>query len=140
MINIKKYIQYALLTVVATMSFAVATPMASTAVAACPERAFFTFPVWYKGLTVDDNCNISEFKLNDVWIIVMNGVEILIQVVAYVASGFVLWGGFKYIKSEGDPGKISEAKEAILQAVIGLVIALASVAIVEFIQARIIQS
>jgi len=41
------------------------------------------------------------------------------------------------MKSEGDPGKISESKAAILNAIFGLSIALASVAIVQFISGRI---
>lgn len=136
--NIKKYFQYALLTLVTTMSFAVATPTVDTAGAACQKRVL-TFPTWYDGV-VDSSCNVKLNKLNDFWVIVLNLVEILLQVVAYVSAGFIVWGGFKYIKSEGDPGKISESKMAIINAVIGLVIALASVAIVDFVQGNIIQS
>ena len=58
--------------------------------------------------------------------------------VAYAAVGFIIWGGFKYTKSQGDPGKLNEAKGAITNALIGLGIALGSVAIVEFIQSRIL--
>ena len=136
--KIKKSLQYALLTLVAMLSFSVATPVASTASAACKEKVF-TFPTWYAGV-VDGKCNIKITQLNDFWVIVLNFVEILLQIVAYVAAGFLVWGGFKYIKSEGDPGKISEAKMAILNSIIGLVIALASVAIVDFVQGGIIQS
>lgn len=69
----------------------------------------------------------------DFLIIPLNIVNILIQAVAYAALGYIIWAGFKYMKSQGDPGKISEAKSAIQQAIIGLVISLAAVAIVEFI-------
>ena len=135
--NIKKYFQYVALTLVTMLTFATVTPLADTASAACRERVF-TFPTWYKGV-VDGNCNIRIQELVQIWVIVMNGVEILLQIVAYVAAGYIIWGGFKYIKSEGDPGKISESKAAIMNAIIGLVIALGSVAIVQFIQGRIIQ-
>lgn len=130
--------QMAMLSLVAMLSFAAFTPLADGASAACQKRVF-TFPTWYNGV-VDGECNIKIRDPVQLWVIVMNGIEILLQVVAYAAAGFIIWGGFKYIKSEGDPGKISEAKSAILNAVIGLVIALASVAIVQFIQGRIIQS
>jgi hypothetical protein len=96
-----------------------------------------TFPAWYDGV-VDKDCNIKIDQLNDFWVIVMNFIEILLQLVAYVSAGFIIWGGIKYIKSEGDPSKISEAKSAIMNAIFGLVIAFASVAIVEFIQGRIV--
>jgi hypothetical protein len=136
--KIKKSFQYALLTLVTMFSFSIATPVAATANAACTERVF-TFPTWYAGV-VDGSCNLKIRQLNDFWVIALNFVEILLQIVAYVAAGFLVWGGFKYIKSEGDPGKISEAKMAIINAIIGLVIALASVAIVDFVQGGIIQS
>lgn len=128
----------AVLTIGVMVSFAAFTPLADTASAACRERVF-TFPTWYNGV-VDGSCEIKIREPVQLWVIVMNGIEILLQVVAYAAAGFIMWGGFKYIKSEGDPGKISESKAAILNAVIGLVIALGSVAIVQFIQGRIIQS
>ena len=135
--NIKKYFQYVTLTLVTMLTFATVTPLADTASAACKERVF-TFPTWYNGV-VDNKCNIQIQELVQFWVIVMNFIEILLQLVAYVAAGYIIWGGFKYIKSEGDPGKISEAKAAILNAIIGLVIALGSVAVVQFIQGRIIQ-
>ncbi len=135
--NIKKYFQYTALTLMTMMTFSIAPPVATTASAACQQRVFFTFPAWYKDVT-DDNCDIEIDELNDFWVIVMNFIEILLQVVAYVAVGFIIWGGFKYIKSEGEPAKITEAKGAIMGAIIGLVIALTSVAIVEYVQGLII--
>lgn len=135
--NIKKYFQYVALTVMSMFVFTLATPLADTASAACRDRVF-TFPTWYKGV-VDNKCDVKIDNINDFWRIVFNLIEVLLQVVAYVAAGYVVWGGFKYIKSEGEPSKISEAKSAILAAIVGLVLALASVAIVTFIQGGIIQ-
>ena len=139
--NIKKSVLFTLLALGSMFTFAAVTPVTSTAQAACPNRAILSFPSWYKGLPMNDDgktCTLSKFELNYIWVIVMNIVEILLQVVAYVSAGFIIWGGFKYIKSEGDPSKISEAKSAILNAVFGLAIALSSVAIIVFIQTRII--
>ncbi len=135
--NIKKYFQYASLALFSMMTFSLAPPIATTASAACTERAFFTFPTWYKGVT-DGDCNVNIDELNDFWVIVMNFIEILLQAVAYVSVGYLIWGGFKYIKSEGEPNKISEAKGAIMNAIIGLVIALTSVALVEYVQGLIV--
>jgi hypothetical protein len=135
--NIKNQFRYSLLALVAMFSFATVTPLADTAGAACQKRVF-TFPVWYNGLP--GTCKEPKLnELDDFWIIVMNFIEILLQLIAYVAAGYIIWGGFKYIKSEGDPGKISEAKAAIMNAIIGLVIAMGSVAIVQFIQGRVLQ-
>lgn len=109
-----------------------ATPSSS-----CPERVF-TFPTWYKGVINTGTCEINIDSITDFVLIPLNFLSMLIQAVAYAAVGFIVWGGFKYMKSQGDPGKISEAKGAIINAITGLGIALASVAIVEFIQGRIV--
>lgn len=101
------------------------------------QQYVLTFPAWYRGLT-DSSCQVQINELNDFVTIPLNIIEIFIQAVAYAATGFIIWGGFKYMKSQGEPNKISEAKAAILQAVIGLVIALTSVAIVRFIQGSIL--
>lgn len=100
--------------------------------AACTGGHFLTFPTWYRGLQCDKS--IPQLtKLNDVWLIGLNIVEIMIIAAAYAAGAFIIWAGIKYMKSRGDPGKIVEAKTGLTQAVIGLGIALASVAIVEFV-------
>lgn len=130
---------------------AMALPMvASTSVSAspltqfgakCTNRPILTFPSWYKNLDcVSRQRSDGQIyqqpeitKLNDIWIVALNIVEALIGAAAYVAVGFIIWGGIKYIRSRGDPGKITEAKMAITQAVIGLGIALASTAIVIFV-------
>ena len=104
---------------------------------ACPQRVF-TFPTWYKGVVNTGTCEINIDSISDFVIIPLNFLDMLIQAVAYAAVGYIVWGGFKYMKSQGDPSKITEAKGAIINALTGLGIALASVAIVEFIQGRII--
>ena len=127
-------------------AFALATVLAPAAAAlpqpalqfAAPCRgAVLTFPVWYRGLTCDGG-KPKLTKLNDIWVIALNIVEMLIGAVIYIAVGYIIWGGFKYIKSQGDPGKISEAKTAIINATIGLGVALSAVAIVRFIPGMIV--
>lgn len=138
--NIKKYFQYSLLAVITMLYVGLATPQNVFASEKCEGAGshMFTFPAWYKGLP--GTCSEPKIEaLNDIWIIVLNFIEILLQIVAYVAAGFVVWGGFKYIKSEGEPAKITESRAAIMNAVIGLVIALASVALVTYVQGSIIQ-
>lgn len=102
--------------------------------AACPPGVFLTFPTWYKGLPQDPtSCAVKIAALNDIWVIVLNLVEILLQVSGYVAAGFIIWGGFKYMKSQGNPQNIASAKSTIMDASIGLGIALSSVAIVRYV-------
>lgn len=98
-----------------------------------------TFPAWHDGLSSSSGrgCTLTITKLNDLWVIALNIVEILLQTVAYAATGFLVWGGFKYMKARGDPARIQNAKDAITNAIIGLGISLSSVAIVNLISSGI---
>lgn len=112
------------------MVFVVSSPVSA---ARCDSGSILTFPAWHKGLALDSDCHPKITQLNDIWVIALNIVEVLLQVVAYAAMGFLIWGGFKYMKSRGDPSRLSSAKDAITNAVVGLIVSLGSVAIVNFI-------
>lgn len=64
-----------------------------------------------------------------------NIINTLIFVIGAVAVIMIVIGGFRYVISGGDSGQINSAKNTILYAVIGLVVALMSYAIVNFILA-----
>lgn len=53
--------------------------------------------------------------------------------VGAVSVLMLIWGGFRYIVSGGDSKKVTDAKNTVLYAIIGLVIALLSYAIVNFV-------
>lgn len=65
--------------------------------------------------------------------IITRATEILTTVVGIAAVIMVMIGGFKYIMSSGDSSSVESAKNTILFAVIGLVIALAARTIVIFV-------
>lgn len=50
-----------------------------------------------------------------------------------VAVGFIIYGGFLYILSSGDPGKIRKAKDTLLYAIIGVVVVLIAFVITQFV-------
>ncbi len=50
-----------------------------------------------------------------------------------VAVVLILYGGFKYMTSQGEPGKVDEAKKVIIAGVIGLAIILSAYAIASFV-------
>ncbi len=117
------------------------TVLAPTAAAAggCVTRPFLTFPAWYRGLT-DSQCNIlspsdpSVGGLSSfIWIIVLNVIEIILQVIAYAATLMIIYGGFRFLTAAGNPAGVEQGKKTITNAVIGLVISIASIAIVNLI-------
>lgn len=58
---------------------------------------------------------------------------LLLFLVSAIAVLMVIVGGFKYVVSQGDQAAITSAKNTILYSLIGLVVAIASFAIIEFI-------
>ena len=116
-------------------------PDATAAEKTCNKSGFLGLPTWYRYLDVDKDCNIVGPKApgtdNLDWTKVVSRValavvDILLRVGGMVAVGFVIYGGFSYITSQGEPENTKRAQETILNAVIGLVIAIFSVAIVSF--------
>ncbi len=112
-------------------ALAVATP--HTTFAACNDR-LLTFPAWFKGLTTG-TCDIKSPNEAGglptfIWTIGLNIVEFCLQLVGYVSVGFIIYGGFQYMIYTGTPDGAVKARRTILNAVIGLVISIFSVAIV----------
>jgi bacteriorhodopsin len=62
-----------------------------------------------------------------------NIASLIIELAGGLAVLFILWGGFRYVISRGDPGNIKSAKDTILYAVIGLIVAIAAYGIVAYI-------
>ena len=72
----------------------------------------------------------SGSDLSNVIVSIVNAV---IGAVGLIAAIFVLIGGINYMTSAGDPGKVEKAKKTILYALIGLIIAALTFAIVNFV-------
>lgn len=115
-----------------------------TALAKDCNGRFLTFPAWYNGIA-DDSSGTCSVKSPDkvggitsfILIIALNFIEITFQAVAYITVGYILWGGFKYVTSYGESSEIVLARQRILNAIIGLVIAMLAVAIVKYIGGQI---
>lgn len=65
-----------------------------------------------------------------------NMANIAFGIAGSLAMLFTVIGGVRYIMSQGDPQKVSQAKNTILYAVIGLVVTISAFAIVKFILSR----
>lgn len=129
----------ALLFVAAAGGATVNLAVPSTVLAATPcNDTLLTLPAWFKGLT-DADCNIKSPDPGPdglqvfVWTIALNILDAVLQIIGYISIGFIIRGGFKYITSSGSPEGISSARKIILNAVIGLIISLFSIAIVNII-------
>ena len=59
-------------------------------------------------------------------------VDILLRIVGLVSVGFVIYGGFRYITSQGEPDATKKALATVVNALIGMAIAIFAVTIVSF--------
>lgn len=102
--------------------------------------SFLGIPTWYEYLTVTeradgngcgiDNSNVDPKKV--ILLIALAIVDILTRVAAIAAVVFVVYGGVLFVLSQGEPGKIVSARKTIVNALVGLVIALLASQIVRF--------
>ncbi len=121
------------------LALGLASLVAPTAFAVkCKGESLLLFPAWYNGVTCVDG-RPSPVALDEVWAIVLNIVQWIIIAAGYVALIFIISGGFKYVMSQGDPSKLTQAKNAITNSVIGLVIVLAAVMIVRSVENAIVK-
>jgi hypothetical protein len=85
--------------------------------------------------TGDTTCQASgsDDRLNNIvnWI-----VDTFSWLVGIVSVIMIVYGGFRYVTSGGDSGKITTAKNSIIYAIIGLVIVAAAQFIVNFVVAK----
>lgn len=60
-------------------------------------------------------------------------VNMLLFLLGVIAVIMIIYGGFRYVISQGDSGNTKAAKDIILYAVVGLVVAILAYAIVNFV-------
>lgn len=104
--------------------------------------SFLGLPPWYKYLSGSEDAFgkcipvIDKNNYTDFWLIGLAGIDILLRLVAIVAVGFVVYGGFQYMTSTGEPDRTKKAKDTILNALVGLVICLVATSVVSFLGSR----
>ena len=111
----------------------------------CPKSTFFGLVPWYQYLRLDDKCNIASFQFlpsadasgkniqSDIPLVLLAIVDDLLRIAGLLAVGFVIYGGIQYITSQGNPDGTAKAQSTVLNALIGLAVALIAVAGVSFV-------
>lgn len=113
---------------------------------ACQPRSdFFGIPTWYKylegasqtdSLTGSVTCTPQLVSVQDAWLIGAAVLDILLRVAALLAVAYIVVGGIQYIRSQGQPDATQTAKNTIVNAIVGLVIAVTATVLVTFIAGR----
>lgn len=110
---------------------------------ACAKGSFLGISFhWYQYLNVvreprTGRCQITNFKVpNDFLLVGLAVVDILLRFAGLVAIGFIIYGGIQYVLSQGQPDRTKAAQDTIINALAGLVIAIAGAGIISFIGNR----
>lgn len=109
-----------------------------------PKSSFFGLPTWYKYLqseqvgTVPRCTPIIDIFNNpeQIGAIALALVELLLMVGGLAAVAFVIYGGFRYLTSQGEPENTRAARQTIINALIGLFIVILATTIVRFIGSK----
>lgn len=118
--------------------------------AVCGSQNFFNFPSWYKYLDAAGKMEINSatgrcelknfgqgFEVMDLSLIALALVDIALRIAALAAVAYVVWGGIQFVVAQGEAAKTAKARQTIINALIGLAIALVSTGIVAFIGTRV---
>ncbi len=106
-----------------------------------PLGSFLSFPTWYKYLSpsfVDGECTLNFNFPEDIGKVGLALVEIALRIGGLVAVAFIIYAGFQYILSQGEvgPGNVPKsvtARHTVVNALIGLIMALLATVIVSLI-------
>lgn len=95
---------------------------------------FLGFPTWYEYVHAAGSCSTIQIdNINDVWLIVAAIIEILLRLAGMFAVAFIIYGGFQYLTSQAEPDAVNNARKTIINALVGLAIAILASVTVNFI-------
>lgn len=107
--------------------------------------SFLGFKPWYDGLCIKSGDQVNMVPICEqasctdpnakslnvfIWTIVLNVLFDLGLAVGMIAVAMVIYSGYMYITSQGDPGKMTKGKKSLMSAIIGVVIAMGATVIV----------
>lgn len=104
--------------------------------------SFLGLPHWYEYLSgqtdeLSGKCIPTIHSINDFWAIALAIVDILLRIGAMVAVAYVIYGGFLYMTSQGEPDRTAAARNTILNALVGIIIVIIAIVAVNFVGATI---
>jgi hypothetical protein len=114
--------------------------IASASANSCAKGSLLGFPTWYhylRATTTNGVCSPQLDSLSAIWLIGAAVLEILLRIAALAAVIYLIYGGVTYIISQGEPDKIQKAKSTIINALLGMVLAVSATGLVAFIAGRI---
>lgn len=95
-------------------------------------------PKWYKYLpyhfdSATNSCVVDAEFPGSIPAILLAVFEILLRISGILAVVFIVYGGFQYLTSTGEPDKAKAARTTIMNALIGMMIAMFATVIVNLV-------
>jgi Type IV secretion system pilin len=127
------------------MTASLLTNFAKTAAECAQGNDFFGLRPWYHYLPTenfDNDCSLKQFtffpgeRASDVPLVMLAIVDDMLRIAGVVAVAYVIVGAVQYITSQGSPEQTGRAQSTIINALIGLAIAMISIAFVSFVGNR----
>ncbi len=102
--------------------------------AKCTKNPFFGIDGWYKYLPgTCDKLDFETYGLGSIWLVLAGIIDALLRIGVFVAVAFFIFGAFKMVTSQGTPEGIKSARGTMVNAIIGLIIAVFSTWLISFI-------
>jgi len=121
-----KKLQSTIITLMAVLGL-VAVPLVPAATTFAADSPVDSIEEGLKGAGGSD-ANQDDLKKN-----IQTVVNVLLFILGAIAVIVIIIGGIRYTTSNGDPGQTKAAKDTILYAVVGLIVAILAYAIVSFV-------
>ncbi len=147
--------------VAALMGVIVLMPMRASAASCDPSKTngnpikFLGLPTWYQYLPGETDpvgkcvpqisgCTVTADVANNtciqssgvdaskIWLIALAVLQFLLRIGGFIAFVMIIFSGFKYITSQGNPDATKAARQTIINAFIGMVISIIAAASVSF--------
>ncbi|MBR3322181.1 hypothetical protein IKG05_00870 [Candidatus Saccharibacteria bacterium] len=99
-------------------------------------QGFLGLTSWDCNVNINDEASLSS----GIWTIVANVFTDITVITAYLILGYIIYGGYLYIFSGGDPGKVATGKKTLNQAFIGFAIVISANIILNTIRIVLIQN
>ena len=122
----------------------------------CYSNGFFGFPHWYEYLDVQPvspepnpenitTCQVVGPTASDgsgidipkaAISVALAIIDILLRVAGLVAFGYIVYSGFLFVLAQGDSNKEKQARQTIINAVVGMIVSITAVTLVSFIGSK----
>lgn len=109
--------------------------------AACSKPTFFGLIPWYQYLKLDpsNNCEVLNFQImptaasgGDIPLVLLAIIDDLLRIAGMAAVAYVIYASFIYLTSQGNPEQTSKALKTLINALIGMAIAIVAIGVVTF--------